>query len=56
MRDMSERQRVQELETEGKRINEFIAMLAHELRNPLAPIGNAVASSRRWARRPSCSG
>jgi signal transduction histidine kinase len=42
MRDMSERRRVQELETEGKRINEFIAMLAHELRNPLAPIGNAV--------------
>jgi PAS domain S-box-containing protein len=42
MRDMSERRRVQELESEGKRINEFIAMLAHELRNPLAPIGNAV--------------
>jgi len=41
-RDMSERRRVQELESEGKRINEFIAMLAHELRNPLAPIGNAV--------------
>ncbi|MFL6662845.1 MAG: PAS domain S-box protein [Rhizobacter sp.] len=41
-RDLSERRRVQELETEGKRINEFIAMLAHELRNPLAPIGNAV--------------
>jgi signal transduction histidine kinase len=33
---------VQELETAGKRINEFIAMLAHELRNPLAPISNAV--------------
>jgi PAS domain S-box-containing protein len=41
-RDLSERRRVQELETEGRRINEFIAMLAHELRNPLAPIGNAV--------------
>ncbi|HEX6363760.1 MAG TPA: PAS domain S-box protein, partial [Albitalea sp.] len=41
-RDMSERRRVQELESEGQRINEFIAMLAHELRNPLAPIGNAV--------------
>ncbi len=40
--DLSERRRVQELETEGRRINEFIAMLAHELRNPLAPIGNAV--------------
>ncbi|MEO8506302.1 MAG: PAS domain S-box protein [Betaproteobacteria bacterium] len=42
VRDLSERRRVQELETEGKRINEFIAMLAHELRNPLAPISNAV--------------
>ena len=41
-RDLSERRRVQELESEGRRINEFIAMLAHELRNPLAPIGNAV--------------
>ncbi|HEX6706677.1 MAG TPA: PAS domain S-box protein [Albitalea sp.] len=41
-RDLSERRRIQELETEGQRINEFIAMLAHELRNPLAPIGNAV--------------
>jgi PAS domain S-box-containing protein len=40
--DVTERRRVQELETEGRRINEFIAMLAHELRNPLAPIGNAV--------------
>ncbi len=42
VRDMSQRRRVQELETEGQRINEFIAMLAHELRNPLAPISNAV--------------
>lgn len=41
-RDLSDQRRVQELETEGKRLNEFIAMLAHELRNPLAPIGNAV--------------
>ncbi len=41
-RDLSEQRRVQELESEGQRINEFIAMLAHELRNPLAPIGNAV--------------
>jgi PAS domain S-box-containing protein len=42
VRDLSQRQRLQELETEGQRINEFIAMLAHELRNPLAPISNAV--------------
>ncbi|MEO8752776.1 MAG: PAS domain S-box protein [Casimicrobiaceae bacterium] len=42
VRDISERRRMLELETEGQRINEFIAMLAHELRNPLAPISNAV--------------
>jgi len=42
VRDLSERSRVQQLETESQRINEFIAMLAHELRNPLAPIGYAV--------------
>ncbi len=41
--DVTQGRRVVELETEGKRIEEFIAMLAHELRNPLAPIGNAVA-------------
>ncbi len=40
--DLTERLRVQQLETEGRRINEFLAMLAHELRNPLAPIVNAV--------------
>ena len=42
VRDLSERRRVQQLEVEGRRINEFIAMLAHELRNPMAPIANAV--------------
>jgi two-component system CheB/CheR fusion protein len=30
-----------------QRKNEFLAMLAHELRNPLAPIGNAVEILRR---------
>jgi PAS domain S-box-containing protein len=41
-RDMSERRRLTELESSSKRMNEFLAMLAHELRNPLAPIRNAV--------------
>jgi PAS domain S-box-containing protein len=41
-RDMSERRRLQELEQSSRRMNEFLAMLAHELRNPLAPIRNAV--------------
>ncbi|WP_456239078.1 hybrid sensor histidine kinase/response regulator [Ramlibacter alkalitolerans] len=41
-RDMSERRRLEELEESSRRMNEFLAMLAHELRNPLAPIRNAV--------------
>jgi PAS domain S-box-containing protein len=41
-RDMSERRRLEELEQSSRRMNEFLAMLAHELRNPLAPIRNAV--------------
>jgi PAS domain S-box-containing protein len=41
-RDMSDRRRLEELESSGRRMNEFLAMLAHELRNPLAPIRNAV--------------
>lgn len=41
-RDMSERRRLEELELSSRRMNEFLAMLAHELRNPLAPIRNAV--------------
>jgi hypothetical protein len=41
-RDMSERKRLEELERSSRRVNEFLAMLAHELRNPLAPIRNAV--------------
>jgi PAS domain S-box-containing protein len=41
-RDMTERRRFEELERSSRRMNEFLAMLAHELRNPLAPIRNAV--------------
>ena len=41
-RDMSDRRRLEELESTSRRMNEFLAMLAHELRNPLAPIRNAV--------------
>jgi PAS domain S-box-containing protein len=43
LRDLTEQQRIEELEAEGRRILEFIAMLSHELRNPLAPIRNAVS-------------
>ena len=40
--DVTERRRHQQaLETADRQKNEFLAMLAHELRNPLAPIRNA---------------
>jgi PAS domain S-box-containing protein len=41
--DISERKRVENaLKEADRRKNEFLATLAHELRNPLAPIRNAV--------------
>lgn len=45
-RDMTEARRVLALEEASQRTNEFLAMLAHELRNPLAPIRNALAVVR----------
>jgi PAS domain S-box-containing protein len=59
VRDLSERKRIESLEEQGRHLTEFLAMLAHELRNPLAPISNAVAiiaaseqgnTRVRWAR------
>ncbi|MGH8315005.1 MAG: MASE1 domain-containing protein, partial [Steroidobacterales bacterium] len=58
-RDMSERKRIEALEEGERRITEFLAMLGHELRNPLAPIRNALDlmrlntagdSTQEWAR------
>ena len=46
-RDLTERRRVTVLEDEGRRITNFLALLGHELRNPLAPISNAVALLER---------
>jgi PAS domain S-box-containing protein len=43
IQDMSDRRRAENLEAEGKRLTEFIAMLSHELRNPLAPLSNALS-------------
>jgi PAS domain S-box-containing protein len=53
--NISERKRAQQalrdyadrLEDADRRKNEFLAMLAHELRNPLAPIRNAVEVLRK---------
>ncbi|SAL79234.1 hybrid sensor histidine kinase/response regulator [Caballeronia telluris] len=47
VRDMTERRRLEELEATTRRMNEFLAMLGHELRNPLAPIRNAVGVLHR---------
>ena len=41
-RDLTDRRRAEALEKAGRQTNEFLAMLAHELRNPLAPIRNAL--------------
>jgi PAS domain S-box-containing protein len=41
-RDMTERRKVEALEAADRQKNEFLAMLAHELRNPLAPIRNGL--------------
>jgi len=58
-RDMTERRRIEALEHGERKMNEFLAMLGHELRNPLAPIRNALDlmriqsngdSTHEWAR------
>jgi signal transduction histidine kinase len=43
------RQAEEELQDANRRKDEFLAMLSHELRNPLAPIRNAVEVIRRLA-------
>ena len=44
LRDVTDRKRAEDaLREADRRKNEFLAMLAHELRNPLAPIKNAAA-------------
>jgi PAS domain S-box-containing protein len=40
--DLSDRRHMQSLQDAATQVNEFIATLAHELRNPLAPIRTAV--------------
>ena len=41
--DLTQRRHAEALEETARQINDFIAVLAHELRNPLAPIRNAAA-------------
>ena len=48
VRDMTERKRAEEVLKEAdRRKDEFLAMLAHELRNPLAAIHNAAQLARK---------
>ena len=44
--DLRDQKRSEELVIEGRRKDEFLAMLAHELRNPIAPIRYATARLR----------
>jgi PAS domain S-box-containing protein len=45
-RDETDRRNAEQLEDAARRMEEFLAILAHELRNPLAPILNATAIMR----------
>jgi len=45
-RDLTERRHREELERSGERMRRFLAILAHELRNPLAPVRNAISVMR----------
>lgn len=44
--DLTQRRHAEALETSTHQVNDFIAILAHELRNPLAAIRNAVHLQR----------
>ncbi len=49
------RQRAEELAEETRRKDQFLAMLAHELRNPLAPVLNAIHILKlKGSCEPSC--
>jgi signal transduction histidine kinase/ActR/RegA family two-component response regulator len=58
--DMTERKRMEDdlrklaadLSEADRRKNQFLAMLSHELRNPLAPVSNAVGALRLGMRDP----
>jgi PAS domain S-box-containing protein len=59
-RDISEHKRTEQaLRDANRRKDEFLAMLSHELRNPLAPIRNAVSllqdTSDEETRRQACA-
>lgn len=51
-RDLTERSRVVAMQSSEKHMNEFIAMLGHELRNPIGAIGNAAAVMKKLSSDP----
>jgi len=50
-RDLTARRRLEALQENEQQINEFLAMLGHELRNPLAAIVNALGLMRESSAR-----
>jgi len=46
-RDLTARRHIESLQRNESRMQEFLAMLSHELRNPLAPVLNALRLLRR---------
>ena len=53
LRDITERKRIEQaLRGADQRKDEFIATLAHELRNPLAPISNLLALMKQFENDP----
>jgi PAS domain S-box-containing protein len=48
--DITERRRAEEaLRESGRRKDEFLAVLGHELRNPLAPLRNGIELLKEWS-------
>ncbi len=55
--DVTERERMEaRLKEEAQHKDDFLALLGHELRNPLAPIGNAVHLLRQAGQDPDLAG
>jgi PAS domain S-box-containing protein len=52
-RDLTARRKFEDLQRTERQMNEFLAMLAHELRNPLAPIQSALEVVERNADDPA---
>ena len=52
-RDLTVRRRIEDLQRSESRTNEFLAMLGHELRNPLAPMRTALDVALRSGQDPA---